>query len=124
MATTADGLPYPVGTDKVVDGDDSIKALADALQARGLGKRWLADKQNITTGSTGIAIVSFPVAFTTQPIVVGLIQWTYGAVFVMVDASQNGGVVGSAFYLKLQRPDGSTVNSAPCLISYIAVGGN
>lgn len=28
MATTPNGLPYPVGTDKVVDGDDAIKALA------------------------------------------------------------------------------------------------
>jgi hypothetical protein len=28
MATTPGGLPYPVGTDHVVDGDDAIKALA------------------------------------------------------------------------------------------------
>jgi hypothetical protein len=32
MATTAGGLPYPVGTDKVVDGDDAIKALALAQE--------------------------------------------------------------------------------------------
>lgn len=31
MATTPGGLPYPVGTDKVVDGDDAIKALALAV---------------------------------------------------------------------------------------------
>ena len=31
MATTASGLPYPVGTDRVMDGDDAIKALAEAL---------------------------------------------------------------------------------------------
>ena len=34
MATTPGGLPYPVGTDKVVDGDDAIKALALALDPR------------------------------------------------------------------------------------------
>lgn len=34
MATTVGGLPYPVGTDKVVDGDDAIKALAEAVDAR------------------------------------------------------------------------------------------
>jgi hypothetical protein len=28
MATTPEGLPYPSGTDKVVDGDDAIHALA------------------------------------------------------------------------------------------------
>jgi len=31
MATTANGLPHPVGTDKVVDGDDAIHALATFL---------------------------------------------------------------------------------------------
>lgn len=31
MATTANGLPYPVGTDHVIDGDDAIKALAEKL---------------------------------------------------------------------------------------------
>ena len=31
MATTPNGLPYPVGTDKVVDGDDAIQALATFL---------------------------------------------------------------------------------------------
>lgn len=40
MATTQNGLPYPVGTDKVVDGDNAIKALAEALN--GLGKGWNA----------------------------------------------------------------------------------
>lgn len=31
MALTPGGLPYPLGTDKVVDGDDAIKALATTL---------------------------------------------------------------------------------------------
>jgi hypothetical protein len=31
VATTPNGLPYPLGTDHVVDGDDAIRALADAL---------------------------------------------------------------------------------------------
>jgi hypothetical protein len=31
MATTTNGLPYPVGTDLVVNGDDAIKALAQAV---------------------------------------------------------------------------------------------
>jgi hypothetical protein len=34
MATTPGGLPYPVGTDLVVNGDDAIKALAEALDPR------------------------------------------------------------------------------------------
>jgi hypothetical protein len=31
MATTTNGLPYPVGTDKVVDGDDAIRSLAESV---------------------------------------------------------------------------------------------
>lgn len=31
MGTTTKGLPYPAGTDPVTQGDDAIKALADAL---------------------------------------------------------------------------------------------
>jgi hypothetical protein len=30
-ANTAKGYPYPLGTDRVMDGDDSIKALAEAV---------------------------------------------------------------------------------------------
>lgn len=31
MATTTNGLPYPLGTDLVVNGDDAIKALAEKV---------------------------------------------------------------------------------------------
>ena len=34
MANTPGGLPYPVGTDFVVDGDNAIRALAEALDRR------------------------------------------------------------------------------------------
>lgn len=34
MALTPGGLPYPLGTDKVVDGDNAIRALAEATEAR------------------------------------------------------------------------------------------
>jgi hypothetical protein len=32
-ATVAKGYPYPVGTDRVMDGDDAIRALAESLDA-------------------------------------------------------------------------------------------
>lgn len=32
MGTTPNGLPYPEGTDLVMEGDDAIKALATALK--------------------------------------------------------------------------------------------
>lgn len=32
-STTTNGYPYPLGTDRVMDGDDSIHALADKVEA-------------------------------------------------------------------------------------------
>lgn len=34
MGSTSGGLPYPEGTAKVRDGDNDLKALADAIQAK------------------------------------------------------------------------------------------
>lgn len=31
MGTTADGYPYPEGTDMLPDGDDAIQALAESI---------------------------------------------------------------------------------------------
>jgi hypothetical protein len=123
MGQTAGGLPYPEPTMPVRDGAAAIKALADALQTRGAGARWVVDKQNVTTGSTGYAVVTYPGGpFNGNPIVAGLIEWTYGNVLVSVDAAQGGGALSTAFYMRLVRPDGSYVMNAPVLISYIAVG--
>ena len=34
MATTTNGWTYPVGTDRVTDGDNAIKSVADTIEAR------------------------------------------------------------------------------------------
>jgi hypothetical protein len=85
MALTPGGLPYPLGTDLVVNGDDAIKALATALDTRlpvGAGTSaafvpWLGNLPNIvaakvichaavaTTDVNGVINVSFPTPFTT-----------------------------------------------------------
>jgi hypothetical protein len=73
MATTTGGLPYPVGTDKIVDGDDAIKALAEAVDAR---VPWRMTANLSTWGVPGAnagvsAALTFPVGrFTQTPIVV------------------------------------------------------
>jgi hypothetical protein len=58
-ATTPGGLPYPVGTDKVVDGDDAIKALALAVDPAFVGwtaytPQWLAGGNPVVLGAGGI----------------------------------------------------------------------
>jgi hypothetical protein len=39
MGQTANGFPYPVGTDPVRDGDNAIKALAEAIESHFQTKR-------------------------------------------------------------------------------------
>jgi hypothetical protein len=56
MATTPNGLPYPVGTDKVVDGDDAIKALATFLDP--LYGAWTAYTPTYNGLSIGNAVVN------------------------------------------------------------------
>ena len=65
--TAAKNLPYPVGTDRVMDGDDQIRKLAQAVdnmvQAGSVNV-------NVTTGGTpASAAVTFPVPFASQPFV-------------------------------------------------------
>jgi hypothetical protein len=52
-ANTSNGYPYPLGTDRVMDGDDSIKALAEAAD----------DKAGISAG--GKAACPAPPALNT-----------------------------------------------------------
>jgi hypothetical protein len=67
MATTASGYPYPVGTDRVMDGDDAIHALADAIEAK---LRTSAAGQ--ATSGAAVVGVTLPVGrFLTAPAVVG-----------------------------------------------------
>jgi hypothetical protein len=60
MATTSTGKPYPLGTDKVVDGDDAIKALALAVDAAPGALAYLGANVLVPTG------VQFIVGATNQ----------------------------------------------------------
>lgn len=68
-ANTPRGYPYPVGTDRVMDGDDSIKALATAVDTQ-LGVS--ASGQNtipIVAAATPVSVsVTYPAGrFTATP---------------------------------------------------------
>jgi hypothetical protein len=52
MANTSSGAPYPTGTDKVIDGDNAIRALAETLDkgpSAGTGK-WVGAGATIQSG--------------------------------------------------------------------------
>jgi len=66
-ATTPTRFPYPLGTDPVADGDDAIKALAQAIPQIQSGTA------TIPAGAVdGVALVTvtFPRAFAAVPAVV------------------------------------------------------
>jgi len=61
MATTPGGLPYPVGTDKVVDGDDAIKALATTLDDFNTPRSAIGSSGGLSGADTAIATLALPV---------------------------------------------------------------
>lgn len=50
--TTEHGLPYPVGTDRVMDGDNAIQALAEAIDTA-----MLSDTGQVTAAAAGFTIL-------------------------------------------------------------------
>lgn len=68
-ANTAKGYPYPLGTDRVMDGDDAIKNLATAVDTK-LPARTaiLSGTVVITNAIAANASITFPAGrFTTPP---------------------------------------------------------
>jgi hypothetical protein len=55
MGTTTNGLPFPEGTDRVADGDDAIKALANAVDAKAL---FTSDSGWLSPQSAGFVITT------------------------------------------------------------------
>lgn len=54
-STTTNGLPYPVGTDRVMDGDNAIQALAEAIDTKAL---FTGDTGVITPAAAGFVVVA------------------------------------------------------------------
>lgn len=73
-STTTKGYPYPVGTDRVMDGDDSIKSLAEAVDTKlGVGAAGVVTI-NVSASTPASGAVTFPVGrFTTTPVVVAMV---------------------------------------------------
>lgn len=67
MALTPGGLPYPVGTDKVVDGDDAIHALATAVDIRLNHGLYLTGTQAFGTINPGdTVVITLPALVLTE----------------------------------------------------------
>src|SRR5262245_8593149 len=68
MATTTKGFPYPVGTDRVMDGDDAIKALAEAVDSKiGVLAAGTATIPITTANSTATVTITFSPPLPSAP---------------------------------------------------------
>ena len=66
MAYTTDGLPYPVGTDLVRDGDNVIAALANSITQLG---RWIkAGRVDTTIEGNGNARIPRALSFPSDQV--------------------------------------------------------
>jgi hypothetical protein len=78
MGLTANlDLPYPVGTDKVANGDDAIKALADRLEAIGfvIERGVVAVPISASTPTVSSAAITYTVGkFSLAPYVMATLR--------------------------------------------------
>jgi hypothetical protein len=87
-ATTPKGYPYPLGTDRVMDGDDSIKALATAVDTK-LGVAtggFLTAPDSASQGGVQTTTVTFPVGLFTSPPAVTVAQATTNPTNIFISA--------------------------------------
>lgn len=77
-ANTAKGYPYPLGTDRLMDGDDSIHNLAEAVDSKlGVAAAGYASVPIASGSAQGTVTVTFPAGrFTAAPIMVGMYNGT------------------------------------------------
>lgn len=85
MANTPHGYPYPIGTDRVMDGDDAIHSLATAVDSKAgvhaSGTVTLPAPGTIGTATT--VNVTFPVGLFSAPpnVVAAVVNVTPSAFF-------------------------------------------
>lgn len=104
-ANTAKGYPYPLGTDRLMDGDDAIKALAEAIDARiGVVAAGSVSVPVSSGSATGTVAVTFPVGrFTAVPLVTG----TYQGSNIAWSLVNYTGVTTSGFTAGVSHRDGT-----------------
>jgi hypothetical protein len=107
-ANTALGYPYPLGTDRVADGDDAIRSLAEAVDDHaGVFASGIVTVVNVTPNTPTTATVTFPVGrFTAQPVI--CLTANGGSTSAYASASHSASAVGpTGFQVNTYRPVGT-----------------
>ena len=119
-ATTPKGYPYPLGTDRVTDGDDSIHNLATAVETL-LGVA--ASGSVVVTVATGTASGSIAVTFPAGRFPAAPMGFAccHGAPVSYYGATGPPATTGMTVYA-IKR-DGANVSSPTSLtVSWLAIG--
>jgi len=114
---TAHGYPYPVGTDRVMDGDDAIRALAEKIDAN-VAAGFYAATINVTiptaADTNGSAVLTFPAGrFTTPPLVLAVATSTTPTV---IQASAVSATTASVQVLCARRTVGGATQVVVCTV--------
>jgi hypothetical protein len=123
MALTAGGLPYPLGTEPVRDGDNAIKALADALQLRGYGLKAQYGRVDPAVTGGNYSLV-YPVAFSSPPLLF-LVQSDVLAANKLIRAAVNntsGGVDATRAVLYITNDFDNAAFTGNVILRWLAIG--
>lgn len=102
MASTSDGLPYPLGTDKVRDGDNAIAALAAAISQL---SRWVkAGRADRTIEGNGYLRLTPAESFPSGKAPASI---TAIGINEQFRPAWDGTVDGGGSLLRVYKPDGS-----------------
>lgn len=116
-AATTKGYPYPVGTDRVMDGDDAIKNLAqkvdDNLKA-GIASGVATAAMNGTTDGTPLGVTLPAGRFTVAPNVVVCVSAGGAGLW-----ATNSGPTTTSFSIVLHT---RSADSSSWPVTWIAVG--
>lgn len=118
---TASGLPYPLPTEPVRDGANAVKALADALEKRGLGLRFVVGQVIVTTNAAGGWGITYPSPFGGNATLALAIDGGADGSALRTIGIQTGptnlGMAGVA-----REPGGNFAANANIRITYLAMG--
>jgi hypothetical protein len=119
-STNPKNLPYPLGTDRVMDGDDAIRALAQSVD--NMVQAGSVQIAAVVVDTTYTINVAFPVAYAAAPIV--MVTPATGA------PAPGGGGGGQSAWVQAITTAGCTVGfrrtggggTSPTVIGWLAVG--
>ncbi len=124
--TTPNGYPYPTGGDSIRDGDNTIRALAEALPDRLVKQRSATAGVNMTTTPSGRLQFLFPTPFDSGevPLVqIYPINPSPAYSFRLDSINDAGGVSNSRVTFTVYRStDASTVTSTTVAVYWQAIG--